>query len=77
MSIVLLDVSTRAKRKLTFPPSKSMGDSMPSFSPDGSETCLREKSCGCRARSVYVPVTGANPGGDRTEPVDPRDDLGA
>ena len=59
-SIFLLEVETRKKLRLTFPPAASVGDDSPAFSPDGQTLAFARLMAG--GKDIYVvPVTGGEP----------------
>ena len=59
-SIFLLEVKTREKKRLTYPPAASVGDDSPAFSPDGHTLAFARLMAG--GKDIYVvPVTGGEP----------------
>jgi Tol biopolymer transport system component/DNA-binding winged helix-turn-helix (wHTH) protein len=58
-SIFLLDIETRKKWPLTFPPAASVGDDSPAFSPDGQTLAFARLMAGGREIWV-VPVKGGD-----------------
>ena len=57
-SIFLISVESLQKRKLTSPPAQSLGDSFPSFSPDG-QTVAFTRNISSGSHDVYVvPIAG-------------------
>jgi Tol biopolymer transport system component len=61
MSIFLLDPATGERKQLTFPPPKALGDSAPSFSPDGSSIAFIRTFSLAVTDIFIVPVAGGEP----------------